>query len=256
MNRLCARSMIRDWSEGNLDVDLIKHAAFKMEKKNDILQLSLTYQIVSEFTSFVAIEDRQKSNQSEAGAPTIQQLIDNENVDELGYMDFERPSAEDFSLQDLPQTGQIFDLEALKKMNLEDRMMLARIASSSTRYNDLEFILGSFSGASEEEVSYEFFRMWDELLAHKFQKFNENWNVLSSVEEELSQKSEWNNLTRVLNEKKNISKELIQFGVKSREVFEELVSDSTSESNLRSLLNVKSTLLFKFFDFFFFFETV
>jgi len=103
----------------------------------------LNYQLVSEFTSFVAIEDRQQPHHSEAGAPTIQQLIEKENLDELIYMDFET-LIDDVTIEDeFPLKHKLFSTEDLKKIPSEDRFLLIRLASTSERYDDVLQILNS-----------------------------------------------------------------------------------------------------------------
>ena len=63
-----------------------------MNTKQYIIELSKEYSIVTQFTSFVAIEKREKDETVAEDAPTMEELVEKEDVDELAYMGFERVS--------------------------------------------------------------------------------------------------------------------------------------------------------------------
>ncbi|XP_052241111.1 uncharacterized protein LOC127851394 isoform X2 [Dreissena polymorpha] len=91
LHRLTARAIISDWEDGVLSPDKTDHEIVKMNTKNYIIELSKEYSIVTQFTSFVAIEKRDKDDEKSVldSAPSMAELIDNENVDQLKYMGFE-----------------------------------------------------------------------------------------------------------------------------------------------------------------------
>jgi len=60
LHQLTARAVIRDWTEGSLDSDRTQHEIVKRDRKSYIINISKEYSIVSQFTSFVAIEEREK----------------------------------------------------------------------------------------------------------------------------------------------------------------------------------------------------
>ena len=60
LHQLTARNIIRDWEEGSLATDHTQHEAKKAEQKAYIISLSKKYSIVTQFTSFVAVEVRDK----------------------------------------------------------------------------------------------------------------------------------------------------------------------------------------------------
>lgn len=63
----------------------------KKNKKNSIIQTSVEYSIVTQFTSFVAIEKREKDEDfSQPHGPSIHELVDKENMDILAYMGWEQ----------------------------------------------------------------------------------------------------------------------------------------------------------------------
>ena len=64
----------------------------KMNTKKFIIELSKEYSIVTQFTSFVAIEKLDKDDVVAADAPTMAELVEWEDVDQLTYMGFEKVS--------------------------------------------------------------------------------------------------------------------------------------------------------------------
>ncbi|XP_065649889.1 protein mono-ADP-ribosyltransferase PARP4 isoform X11 [Hydra vulgaris] len=89
IHRLAAKSVINDWNDGMLHQDQYKHEAIKAEMKEKIIQLSIEYSIVTKFTSFIAVEEREKNEGKDVTAPTINELVLMETVDILPYMGFE-----------------------------------------------------------------------------------------------------------------------------------------------------------------------
>ncbi|XP_053398285.1 protein mono-ADP-ribosyltransferase PARP4-like [Mercenaria mercenaria] len=90
LHRLTARAIISDWEDGVLSADRTDHEIVKMNTKDYIIELSKQYTIVTQFTSFVAIEKRDKDEEKKAiDAPSMSELVERENVDQLQYMGFE-----------------------------------------------------------------------------------------------------------------------------------------------------------------------
>lgn len=59
----------------------------KRDRKSYIINISKDYSIVSQFTSFVAIEEREKDEKFDSShGPSIMQLVEKEGVDKLSYM--------------------------------------------------------------------------------------------------------------------------------------------------------------------------
>uniref|UniRef100_A0AAX7VSJ6 Poly [ADP-ribose] polymerase n=1 Tax=Astatotilapia calliptera TaxID=8154 RepID=A0AAX7VSJ6_ASTCA len=58
LHKLTARAVIRDYEDGNLDTSEAEHEGKKAELKSFIIELSKEFSILSQFTSFVAIEER------------------------------------------------------------------------------------------------------------------------------------------------------------------------------------------------------
>ncbi|XP_054871211.1 protein mono-ADP-ribosyltransferase PARP4 isoform X1 [Amphiprion ocellaris] len=90
LHKLTARAVIRDYEDGLLDASEAEHESQKAELKSFIIELSREFSILSQFTSFVAIEERD-SDQSEDGVTDIPKLLADEDVDFLPYMDWTSP---------------------------------------------------------------------------------------------------------------------------------------------------------------------
>ncbi|CAH1800048.1 unnamed protein product [Owenia fusiformis] len=87
LHQLTARGVIRDWEEGTLALQRTEHEAEKMKRKKQIINLSVEYSIVTQFTSFVAVEKRDKDeDMTKSEGPSIEELVAEENVDILDYI--------------------------------------------------------------------------------------------------------------------------------------------------------------------------
>ncbi|XP_063743536.1 protein mono-ADP-ribosyltransferase PARP4 isoform X2 [Eleginops maclovinus] len=90
LHKLTARALIRDYEDGSLDTNEAEHEGKKAELKHFVIELSKEFSILSQFTSFVAIEERD-SGQPEEGFTDIPKLIAEEDVDILPYMGWISP---------------------------------------------------------------------------------------------------------------------------------------------------------------------
>ncbi|KAK2175772.1 hypothetical protein NP493_708g00019 [Ridgeia piscesae] len=87
LHQLTARAAIRDWEEGVLADSRTEHEVTKKNRKNLILQLSTKYSIVTQFTSFVAVEKREEGETFRGPCgPSIAELVQRESVDTLKYV--------------------------------------------------------------------------------------------------------------------------------------------------------------------------
>ncbi|XP_078513194.1 protein mono-ADP-ribosyltransferase PARP4 isoform X3 [Lissotriton helveticus] len=85
LHKLTARALIRDYEDGILHEKENEHEMRKQMLKSMIIELSKEYSIVTQFTSFVAIEKRD-AMESQVDIPDILQLMAAEDVDILPYM--------------------------------------------------------------------------------------------------------------------------------------------------------------------------
>ncbi|XP_029981428.1 protein mono-ADP-ribosyltransferase PARP4 [Sphaeramia orbicularis] len=97
LHKLTARAIIRDYEDGILDANEAEHEGKKAQLKSFIIDLSKEFSILSQFTSFVAIEERD-SEQPEKGFTDIPKVIAEEDVDFLPYMSW--ISSQDSDIQD------------------------------------------------------------------------------------------------------------------------------------------------------------
>ncbi|XP_077071730.1 protein mono-ADP-ribosyltransferase PARP4 isoform X2 [Siphateles boraxobius] len=97
LHKLTARAIIRDYEDGILGNSEAEHEGKKAELKSYIIELSKEFSILSQFTSFVAIEERDQ-NELDTGLTDIPKLISEEDVDILPYMGWteEKFMAQDF----------------------------------------------------------------------------------------------------------------------------------------------------------------
>ncbi|XP_063404028.1 uncharacterized protein LOC134687563 isoform X2 [Mytilus trossulus] len=89
LHRLTAKAIIRDWEDGVLSPDSIDHQLKKMDMKDYIIELSKKYSIVTQLTSFIAVEKREKDEVLHADGPSILELVSDEDVDTLQYLGWE-----------------------------------------------------------------------------------------------------------------------------------------------------------------------
>ncbi|KAM6287034.1 LOW QUALITY PROTEIN: protein mono-ADP-ribosyltransferase PARP4 [Spheniscus humboldti] len=94
LHKLAARAFNNDYEDGILHENETEHEMKKQILKNMIIHLSLENSIISQFTSFVAVEKRDANKTCSADAPNILEIIAQEDVDFLPYMDWDQKSME------------------------------------------------------------------------------------------------------------------------------------------------------------------
>ncbi|XP_066476989.1 protein mono-ADP-ribosyltransferase PARP4 [Tiliqua scincoides] len=88
LHKLAARAFIRDYEQGILDENETEHEMKKQMLKSLIVKLSLENSIVTQFTSFVAIERRDVNEDQSADTLNVLELVAKEDVDILPYMQY------------------------------------------------------------------------------------------------------------------------------------------------------------------------
>ncbi|XP_036893177.1 protein mono-ADP-ribosyltransferase PARP4 isoform X2 [Sturnira hondurensis] len=94
IHKLTARALIRDYEDGILHENAIDHEMKKHILKSLIIQLSKENSLITQFTSFVAVEKRDGSESPFPSAPNILELIAKEDVDFLPYMNWQEEHAD------------------------------------------------------------------------------------------------------------------------------------------------------------------
>ncbi|XP_012936925.2 protein mono-ADP-ribosyltransferase PARP4, partial [Aplysia californica] len=109
VHRLTARALIRDFEDGVLSTDRTQHEVAKMNLKSTVIDLSKEYSIVTQFTSFIAVEKREENEKDllKTG-PSMAELVDKEGVDILDYMGWtevpkDEPPAFDLLLEEISE---------------------------------------------------------------------------------------------------------------------------------------------------------
>ncbi|KAH0625127.1 hypothetical protein JD844_033266 [Phrynosoma platyrhinos] len=91
LHKLAARAFIRDYEQGILHENETEHEMKKQLLKSLIIKLSLENSIVTQFTSFVAIEKRTEKEDQIADTLNVLELVTKEDVDILPYMQYLEP---------------------------------------------------------------------------------------------------------------------------------------------------------------------
>uniref|UniRef100_A0A803T0M7 Poly [ADP-ribose] polymerase n=1 Tax=Anolis carolinensis TaxID=28377 RepID=A0A803T0M7_ANOCA len=99
LHKLAARAFIRDYEQGILHEDEAENEMKKQLLKSMIIKLSMENSIVTQFTSFVAIEKRDEKEDQITDSLDVLELVSKENVDILPYMQYEEPKEAEKVLQ-------------------------------------------------------------------------------------------------------------------------------------------------------------
>uniref|UniRef100_A0A4W5P683 Poly [ADP-ribose] polymerase n=1 Tax=Hucho hucho TaxID=62062 RepID=A0A4W5P683_9TELE len=89
LHKLTARAVIRDYEDGSLHTNEAEHEGKKSVMKSFIIELSKEFSILSQFTSFVAIEERVRLPNA-----NVPKLISDEDVDFLPYLSWQEEEYE------------------------------------------------------------------------------------------------------------------------------------------------------------------
>ncbi|XP_069825881.1 protein mono-ADP-ribosyltransferase PARP4-like isoform X4 [Dendropsophus ebraccatus] len=94
LHTLTARALIKDYEDGILQEKENENEMKKQEMKSLIIQLSKEYSLVTQFTSFVAVEKRSADEDIDT-EPNVLEIISAEDVDILPYMGWSSPDDEE-----------------------------------------------------------------------------------------------------------------------------------------------------------------
>ncbi|XP_074159822.1 protein mono-ADP-ribosyltransferase PARP4 isoform X2 [Sminthopsis crassicaudata] len=172
LHKLTARAIIRDYEDGMLHEDETKHEMKKQILKSLIIQLSKENSIITQFTSFVAVEKRDGNTSSDSNNPNILELITTEDIDFLPYMDWEVAQPENIMMKVQQKHHRRMKLKKVKAVfNLDSRDTFSDI--TSVRKHSAPYI---FHYKPEKEIRL--FTMDDEELK-LCSSMEENCSVLS-----------------------------------------------------------------------------
>jgi len=220
IHSLAARGMIRDWNDGNYDENRVQHDIIKRKRKDEVIALSIKYSIVSQFTSFVAIEDR--DNDSPTNAPPISQLVHQEEVDELSYMGWKE-------LCDLDIGKSREELQAIAKCANNPQEVFDAVKAIA--YTDVEF---------NEDERHLFNKAISDLLLPHIAPWKQNLYK----EEEQKQAGKWVSVCKLREERKPLEEKIVKIindGLKLLD--EQLIVNSASPENRCCFIAKKAGLL-------------
>ncbi|XP_057642310.1 protein mono-ADP-ribosyltransferase PARP4 isoform X2 [Chionomys nivalis] len=100
IHKLAARALIRDYEDGILHDNETNHEMKKKTMKSLIIELSKENSLITQFTSFVAVEKRDANEIPFDNAPNILELVAKEDVDFLPYVSWEEKYPEAFVTQE------------------------------------------------------------------------------------------------------------------------------------------------------------
>uniref|UniRef100_A0A8D0RP43 Poly [ADP-ribose] polymerase n=1 Tax=Sus scrofa TaxID=9823 RepID=A0A8D0RP43_PIG len=99
IHKLAARALIRDYEDGALHEDETHHEMKKQTLKSLIIKLSKENSLLTQFTSFVAVEKRDGNELPSPHIPNISELIAKEDVDFLPYMSWQKEQPDTSTVQ-------------------------------------------------------------------------------------------------------------------------------------------------------------
>ncbi|KAM6157375.1 protein mono-ADP-ribosyltransferase PARP4 isoform 2-T2 [Erethizon dorsatum] len=121
IHKLAARALIRDFEDGVLHEDEANHEMKKQIMKSLIIKLSKENSLITQFTSFVAVEKRDGNESPFPNIPNVSELIDKEDVDFLPYMSWQEDQGEADTIQPLsvsPEWNEELQLKRLARRKL------------------------------------------------------------------------------------------------------------------------------------------
>ncbi|XP_059896583.1 protein mono-ADP-ribosyltransferase PARP4 isoform X2 [Gadus macrocephalus] len=121
LHQLTARAVIRDYENGTLSIGQAEHEGKKAELKSFIVELSKEFSILSQFTSFVAIEKRDPQRPEEPELTDISKIIAEEDVDFLSYMGWNEADEAEEEWGEEEDKGWIMDEESGEEEGAEGR---------------------------------------------------------------------------------------------------------------------------------------
>lgn len=153
IHKLTARALIRDYEDGILHENETRHEMKKQSLKSLIVKLSKENSLITQFTSFVAVEKRDGNELPFPNIPNISKLIAEEDVDFLPYMNWQEKQPGASTAQRLPSVS-AWDEEVqpkylvkkkLKRQTMEEAVSDSQAAAEPLTpylvYGDLEMSL-------------------------------------------------------------------------------------------------------------------
>nr|XP_019605170.1 PREDICTED: poly [ADP-ribose] polymerase 4 [Rhinolophus sinicus] len=152
IHKLTARALIRDYEDGILHENETNHEMKKQTLKSLIIQLSKENSLITQFTSFVAVEKRDGNESPFPATPNILELIAKEDVDFLPYMSWQEEQP-DAIMPQPPSASSEWHEEFKRKRLTKRKLKSPRVEV----FEDLE-VLGLGSQQPEDSLTLHFER--------------------------------------------------------------------------------------------------
>ncbi|CAF5018698.1 unnamed protein product, partial [Rotaria sp. Silwood1] len=141
---LTTRAIIDDYENGLLHVDESENELMKIQCKQDLIDLSIKHSVVSEYTSFIAIEERDAKTDTYIRQPGIR-LLDvmlDRDIDLLPYIGWE---------------GDVSKIISIKQKLIDARMSLecASIQSKKETITDIEKLCEKISYRTGDDTKFD-----------------------------------------------------------------------------------------------------
>eukprot|EP00055_Hartaetosiga_balthica_P011935 m.56054 g.56054 ORF g.56054 m.56054 type:complete len:1922 (+) comp7782_c0_seq1:62-5827(+) len=91
LHKLTARGLIREWTSGLSQASAAEDFAVKEKQKQEVINMSIDHSIVTEYTSFIAVEKRKIGEDMSDTGPPIEELLGMDPIDQLPYISFSLP---------------------------------------------------------------------------------------------------------------------------------------------------------------------
>ncbi|XP_054112653.1 protein mono-ADP-ribosyltransferase PARP4 isoform X2 [Callithrix jacchus] len=151
IHRLAARALIRDYEDGILHENETSHEMKKHTLKSLIIKLSKENSLITQFTSFVAVEKRDEKESPFSDIPKVSELIAKEDVDFLPYMSWQGEPQETVMDQPLLASSEWQELFSFKrkKCSSKRKMKLSKSQVSEDFEEDGLVLLQGFTSNVE-----------------------------------------------------------------------------------------------------------
>ncbi|XP_074246642.1 protein mono-ADP-ribosyltransferase PARP4-like isoform X2 [Saimiri boliviensis] len=128
IHKLAARALIRDYEDGILHENETSHEMKKHTLKSLIIKLSKENSLITQFTSFVAVEKRDEKKSPFSDIPKVSELIAKEDVDFLPYVSWQGEPQETVLDQPLLASSEWQDVFSCKrkKRSSKKKMKLSK----------------------------------------------------------------------------------------------------------------------------------
>ncbi|XP_043747477.1 protein mono-ADP-ribosyltransferase PARP4 isoform X3 [Cervus elaphus] len=186
IHKLAARALIRDYEDGILHENEVNHEMKKQTLKSLIIKLSKENSLITQFTSFVAVEKRDGNESLSPDIPNTLELIAKEDIDFLPYMSWQGEQPDASRMQTLSASSE-WKQESKRKCKLKCWTEKKRSALNMRLSEDFEAF--SFDALEESEAVSSVFRNAEEPWGLGPMESSKQTEVKPQFTEAISQKT-------------------------------------------------------------------